>query len=151
MGVGLSHEQMREMSRRLYVEVFGRGNVGAADEILAEDCVGHGPGTAPVHGRDGIKQQAALLRGAIPDLYVQLEDQFAAADRVASRWLASGMNTGTLRLPTGEIPATHQPIAFTEIRIDRFDANRIVESWFLPDRLTLWQQLGLVPSPREAR
>ena len=36
-----------------------------------------------------------------------------------------------------------------EIRIDRFAGGRIVESWFIPDRLTLWQQWGLLPEPSE--
>jgi predicted ester cyclase len=34
-----------------------------------------------------------------------------------------------------------------EIRIDRFENGRIVESWFIPDRYSLWQQLDLIPRP----
>ena len=34
-----------------------------------------------------------------------------------------------------------------EISIDRFENGRIVESWFIPDRMTLWQQMGLLPAP----
>jgi predicted ester cyclase len=143
----LSLEQMKNLSRRLYVEVFGAGALDAADEILSPGAVSHGPGTPPNVGTMGIKQQAAVLRSAIPDLRVTLEDQLAEGDRVASRWLGSGTNTGPLHLPTGSVPPTGRPIEFSEIRIDRYDAGRIVESWFLPDRLSLWQQLGLVPLP----
>ncbi|MFI5258096.1 MAG: hypothetical protein ACHQ01_00580 [Candidatus Limnocylindrales bacterium] len=32
---------------------------------------------------------------------------------------------------------------FDEMRIDRFEGGRIVESWFIPDRLSLWHQLGI--------
>jgi hypothetical protein len=39
-------------------------------------------------------------------------------------------------------------IEFDEIRMDRFDGDRIVESWFIPDRLGLWQRFGLIPAPR---
>jgi predicted ester cyclase len=133
-------------ARRLYVEVFGAGNVDAADEILAEHCVSHGPGGPPEVGTIGIKRQAAVLRGAIPDLRVELEEQLAEGDLVASRWTGSGTNTGPLLRPGAEIAPTGKAIVFTEIRIDRFDGDRIVESWFIPDRLTLWQQLGLIPS-----
>jgi predicted ester cyclase len=143
----LSLEQMKNLSRRLYVEVFGAGDLDAADEILSPGAVSHGQGTPPNVGTMGIKQQAAVLRSAIPDLRVTLEDQLAEGDRVASRWLGSGTNTGPLHLPTGSVPPTGRPIEFSEIRIDRYDAGRIVESWFLPDRLSLWQQLGLVPLP----
>ena len=55
-------------SRRLYEEIFGQGNYAAADELLAEDIINHGPGAPPVLGTEGIKRQAALLRMAIPDL-----------------------------------------------------------------------------------
>ncbi len=146
----LTLEQMKAASQRLYVEVFGAGRVDAADEIMTASCVSHGPGTPPVVGTDPIKQQANLLRAAVPDLSVELEDQVADGDRVASRWHASGTNTGPLRTPAGLVPPTGRRVAFSEMRIDRFEQGRIVESWFLPDRLTLWQQLGLVPSP-EAR
>ena len=143
----LTAEQMKGLSRSLYVEVFGAGNLDAADRILAPDCVSHGPGTPPELGVDPIKRQAAVLRGAVPDLRVTLEDQVGEGDRVASRWSASGTNNGPLRAPGGSVPPTGRSIAFSEIRIDRFDHGQIVESWFLPDRLSLWQQLGLIPAP----
>jgi predicted ester cyclase len=100
----------KELSRRLYAEVFGAGNVAAADEILAPECLSHAPGMAPLVGSDGIKMQAALLRGAIPDLKVRLEDQIAEDDRVASRWTGSGTHVGELRLPSGPVPPTRRPI-----------------------------------------
>ncbi len=143
-------ERRRALSRRLYEEVFSAGNLAAADEILDPECVSHGADAPPRVGTDGIKQQAMLLRGAIPDLVSTLEDQVAEGDRVVSRWTGSGTNTGDLRLPTGIVPATGRHISFGEIRIDRFEGERIVESWFIPDRLALWQQLGLVAVPGSA-
>jgi len=35
--------------------------------------------------------------------------------------------------------------SFDEIRIDRHSGGKIAESWFMPDRLTVWAQLGLLP------
>ncbi len=137
----------KQSSKRLYEEVFGRGNYDVADEILAADVVSHGPGVSPVVGTDPLKRQAALLRGAFPDLQVVLSDQLAEGDRVTSRWSASGTHTGPLNLPTGAVEPSGTTIAFEEMRIDRFAGGRIVESWFLPDRMTLWRQLGLFPAP----
>jgi predicted ester cyclase len=141
---GLSLIEHKTLSRRLYEEVFGLGRVGAADEIMSPDCVSHGPGGPPAVGTEGIKRQATILRTAFPDLKVTLEDQLAEGDRVASRWMSTGTQTGPLTLPTGPVPPTGTHIAFVEIRIDRFADGRIVESWFLPDRFTLWQELGLL-------
>ncbi len=143
----MSLEERKALARRLYVEVFEHGNLDVADEILAPDCVSHAADAPPRIGTDGIKQQALLLRTAIPDLRSTCEDQVAEGDRVATRWRGTGTNTGELRLPTGTIPPTGRAIEFGEIRIDRFEGDRIVESWFIPDRFALWQQLGLLAAP----
>jgi predicted ester cyclase len=134
----------KDLARRLYEEVFGRGNLEAADEIMARDIVSHGPGAPPGVGTDQIKQQATRLRIAIPDLETILDDQIAEGDRVASRWTGRGTFTGPLALPTGRVEPNGLAVSFDEIRIDRFVDGRIVESWFIPDRFTLWQQMGVL-------
>jgi len=65
----------KDLARRLYEEVFGRGNLDVADEIMAGDVLSHGPGTPPSVGTEQIKQQALRLRAAIPDLETVLNDQ----------------------------------------------------------------------------
>jgi predicted ester cyclase len=146
----VSTEQNKAMSARLYLEIFGSGHFDVADEILSGDCVSHAADAPPRTGTEGIKLQAALLRRAIPDLQTTLEDQLAEGDRVASRWRGSGTNTGELRMGDLVVPPTGRKVSFGEMRIDRFEGGRIVESWFIPDRLSLWQQLGMLPSPGEA-
>ena len=136
----------KERSYRLYDEVFGKGNYAAADELMAVNILNHGPGVPPASGTEGIKRQAELLRTALPNLAVILNDQVAEGDRVASRWTGRGTHTGPLNLPTGALPATGNNISFDEIRIDRYADGRIVESWWIPDRFTLWMQLGLLPA-----
>jgi predicted ester cyclase len=147
----MSLDENKALARRLYVEVFGAGNMAAADEILAPDCVSHAADSPPLIGPEQIKRQALALRGAMPDFTAILEDQLAEGDRVASRWNGTGTHTGAMVLPTGTIPPSGKAIQFGEIRIDRFAGGRIVESWFIPDRLSLWQQLGLIPTPGQSR
>jgi predicted ester cyclase len=132
----------KAMARRLYEEVFGRGNVDAADEILSTDCLSHGPGMPAAVGTSGIKAQAIRLRAGAPDLAVSLEDQVAEGDRVVSRWHATGTQDGPMALSAGtQLPPTGRRFEFDEIRIDRFSSGRIVESWFIPDRLSVMLQL----------
>jgi predicted ester cyclase len=137
-------DAQKTLARKLYEEVFGRGNLDAADEIMAPDCVSHGPGAPPATGTDQIKRQAHRLRTAIPDLETVLNDQVGEGDRVVSRWTGRGTFTGPLMLPNGPVEPTGRPISFDEIRVDRFEDGRIVESWFIPDRFTLWQQMGVL-------
>ena len=138
-------DQNKAISARLYFEVFEKGNLVAADEILAPNHVAHGADAPPRVGADGIKQQAMLLRTAIPDLVCDLQDQVAEGDRVVSRWLGHGTFSGELRLMGRVIAPNGQHVEWGEIRIDRFENGRIAESWFIPDRFALWQQLGLIP------
>jgi len=63
---------------------------------------------------------------------------------VASRWNGRGTFTGPLALPTGPVEPNGKPVSFEEIRIDRVVDGRIIESWFIPDRFTLWQQMGVL-------
>lgn len=153
-------EANKQRSRRLYEELFGRGNYDAADEILAPDYMGHGgsAGSPPTTGTAGIKQMAALQRSAFPDLRVILNRQVAEADHVTTHWTASGTHQGTLNLTTGTAMAIVEPtgktISWDEIRIDRYVDGRIAESWYIPDRMTYLQQLGLLPAmtpPRRAK
>src|ERR1700739_2831631 len=130
-------EASKHRSRRLYEEIFGNGNYGAADELMVAGIINHGPGVPPGPGTEGIKQQAALLRTAIPDLRITLNDQFGEGDRVVSRWTGSGTHTGPLNMPTGPVEGTGNSISFDEIRIDRHAGGRIAESWWIPDRFTL--------------
>ena len=143
-------EANKSASRRLYEEVFGCGNLDAADEIMDAGAVSHGPGAPPSVGTAQIKRQAMALRSAFPDFKVTLQDQIAEGDRVCSRWTGSGMHTADMVLPPpmGTVPASGKELAFDEIRIDRFEGGRIVESWFIPDRFTMWTALGLIGTPR---
>lgn len=73
-----------------------------------------------------------------------LNDQVAEGDKVASFWTGRGTHAGPLNLAAGVLEPTGNPISFGEMRIDRHAGGRIVEAWFLPDRFTLWAQLGLL-------
>jgi predicted ester cyclase len=115
-------------SRRLYEEVFGRGNLTAADDILAPAMISNGAGGPPTAGSESLKRQAVLLRTAFPDLSSELLDQLAEGDRVASRWRGRGTHTGPLHLPTGVVAPSGVSTVFDEIRIDSHADGRIVES-----------------------
>ena len=41
-----------------------------------------------------------------------------------------------------DVPATNRDVTWTQIAIARFENGKIVESWRIPDRLGLRQQMG---------
>lgn len=97
----MSSERNKALSQELYEAVFGHGDLGAADRLMAPGCVSHPPGLPAAVGTDAIKLQAQVLRAAFPDLVVTLLGQVAEGDRVASHWRGAGTHTGPMSMPGG--------------------------------------------------
>lgn len=132
-------EANKSIFRRFVDEVINRGDLGAVDELLAEEYTEHSsliPGLPA--GREGAKQQFALLHAAFPDLSVTLEDTVAEDDRVASRstWRA------THRGEWLGLQATGQILEFSQLEIVRIRRGRITEHWGSAQAQNLMQLLG---------
>lgn len=129
----------KELVRRFYEEAWGRGELDVIDEVFAEDYVRHDlrPGDPPP-GPRGMRQITADFRAAFPDLRFEVDIVMADGDFVASRWTASGTNTG----PWGGMPATGRAATFSGVNIFRFENGKVAEIWNHRDDLGLREQLG---------
>jgi len=127
----------KEIVRRFSDDVWGQGDLKAADEVLAVDLVEHNPLPGQGAGREGHKQVVTLYRSAFPDLRVTTEDLVADGDRVALRWKADGTHLGELMgmAPTGK------RVTLTGIDIVRIAGGRIVERWAEDNGQLVLQQL----------
>jgi len=137
----------KDVARRILEEVFSEGKLDAADELMAPTAVGHDPAQPePSEGVDAFKQQVAGYRAAFPDIRMTVDDQVAEGDRVATRWTARGAHDGDLWgiAPTGKVATV------TGITIDRFEGDRIAESWTNWDTFGLMTQLGVIPQAAHA-
>jgi steroid delta-isomerase-like uncharacterized protein len=140
----MSTEENEAIYRRFITEVANRGNMAAADELLAPAVVEHEtlpPGLTP--DRDGIKKLFGLLRAAFPDLQITIEDLITDADKVVARVTLSGTHRGALL----GIPPTGRAVSYQAIDISRMAGGQLVEHWGVPDYLSLLQQLGALPAP----
>ena len=80
---------------RTFVEGLNRGDVSAADQAFAPDCVIHINGSPePNLSLSAFKEMVSGLLGAFPDMRFTIEDQIVAGDKVATRWTAEGTNAG---------------------------------------------------------
>ena len=61
----MSSERNKALSQELYEAVFGHGDLGAADRLMAPRCVSHPPGLPPAVGTDAIKLQAQAGRSRL--------------------------------------------------------------------------------------
>ena len=130
--------------RRLIEEGFSRGDLAVVDELVAPLCVEHQRGLKP--GAEGVKDTIRTLRSWFSDFQLSIEDLNADGDKVWSRNLGRGTNTGSVlgRPPTGK------PVQVDVIDIARFEDGKIVEHWGVPDQLGMMLQLGLLPKPQAA-
>jgi steroid delta-isomerase-like uncharacterized protein len=115
--------------RRLFEEVWAKGNVAAVDKFMAADYVEHTapPGSQP--GRDTVKQRVAIYHNAFPDLKVTMHDIFGQGDRVAYRWSATGTHLGEW----AGIPPTGLRMTIRGITILRIAGGKCVEGWVSVD------------------
>jgi steroid delta-isomerase-like uncharacterized protein len=140
-GDPMSTEENKALARRVIEQMFNEGNLDVADELLALDYVDHDPSLPEdVHGPEGFKQYVGMYRAAFPDLHVQIEDQLAEGDRVATRWTGTGTHDGEL----AGIAPTGKRVTVPGMEIVRIANGRLVEGWEGYDSGTLMRQLGVM-------
>ena len=123
-----------------WVEGLNSGDVSVADNVFASDCVIHINGSPERNlSLDGFKQMMSGLVAAFPDLHITIEDQITAGDKVATRWVAVGTNSGAF----GNVPATGRQVRVDGLILDRVVEGRVVERWEQWDQMGMIQQLGL--------
>jgi serine phosphatase RsbU (regulator of sigma subunit)/predicted ester cyclase len=133
----MSAEENKAVVRRLIEEVYNRGNLDMADELLAPDYVDHTWPPGKYAGREGLKRSVAKQRAASSDLHITIEEQIAEGDKVVSWVISSGTHDGERFLglaPTGE------RITMKHIFISRVVEGKIVEVWGVGDISDVWQQ-----------
>jgi steroid delta-isomerase-like uncharacterized protein len=130
------------------VAIVSEGSLETLDdalkEVYADDIVLHEP-DEDVRGIEGLTQFVSMIRSAVPDLHMTLEDDIVEGNKVVSRWGAQGTHQGELM----GIAPTRNQVAITGITIHRIEEGKIVEEWENWDALGLMQQIGAVPSPEQ--
>ena len=115
----------------------------AVDELVAADLLW---GTDHVSPED-VKQFVTTMRAVFPDVQVTIEDMIAEGDKVAIRMTHRATHLGEwTNSPFGTIPPTGKQVAYTGMVVYRIANNRIVEDRAELDMLSLFQQLGVIPT-----
>jgi len=133
-------EENKAIHRRVYEEVWNKGNLDVVDEIFDDNYIYH---LLPQRrGPDWYKDMYHGLAGAFSDFHCKIEDMVAEGDRVVVRTTITGRHT---REYLGVAP-TDKEISVTEIAIVRIKDHKIVEEWGSPDLFSMMHQLGAIPS-----
>lgn len=122
-------EGTRDVARTALERVCALGDMALAPSCYAEDFDDHVNGV-DYRGLEGVRRSTALYRALFDDLSFEVVDQVAEDDRVASRFVVTGVNRG-------------RHVRLWGITISRLRAGRIVEDWSAFDSLELLRQLGV--------
>jgi len=137
-------EQNKNVVRRLFDELWNKGNLQVADELIAPNYMDHDPSTPDFgKGPESEKKRVNLYRGAFHDFRLNIEDLYAEGETVVARWSCRGVHKGELN----GIAPTNKQVAITGVTIARFTNGKIVEGYVNWDALGLMRQLGVVPEP----
>ena len=140
----MSAEDNKRVGRRLIEELWGKGNLDFAYEVVASDFVANIAGLPePVYGPEGVRQLVTMFRSALPDLRETIEDQVAEDDKVTNLIKFSGMHQGEML----GIAPTGQQVMVEVLVIQYFSEGKIVRVRGVLDALGMFQQIGAIPSP----
>jgi steroid delta-isomerase-like uncharacterized protein len=132
-------EANKQLVLRFYDELWNRGNLDAADELVGADYVRDDlrRGDAPP-GPAGQKAVAQQFRAAFPDTRLEVEALVAEGDLVVARWTISGTHSGVW----GSVSPTGRSVRFAGVNFFRLANRKIAEIWNVRDDLGLREQIG---------
>ena len=140
-------EENKALIRRYFEEIDASAQDGRGapvlEEFVAADFINHNPLPGFTPDLVGLKQAYDHFLAANPDGYHVIEDMIAEGDKVVTRLIGYGTQTGELL----GIPPTGKQFRATAIAIHRIAKGKIVEHWSETDTLGVMQQLGVVPPP----
>ncbi|GAC1637530.1 MAG: ester cyclase [Candidatus Acidiferrum sp.] len=141
-------EQNKNVVRRLFEEVWNKGNVSVADELFSSSY-NHHDSSSPDFGRgpESEKKRATLYRNAFPDMRFTIEEIVAEGETVVARWSCRGTHKGDLN----GIAPTGKQFNITGVSIARFTNGKMFEGFVNWDALGLMQQVGVVPELGKAK
>lgn len=131
-------EENKALVARFLDEVYNKGNLAVADELVAPDYTSHNQLAIEVLGPEGIKRTAREQRAAFPDLQSLIDDLIAEGDKVVVRGRDRGTHTGA---PFAGVEPRDSRFEITWIDIFRVEDGKLCEAWLEIDVARFRRQL----------
>ena len=136
----MSSEQHKQLVQKFVDEFWNLGNLAAADKFMAPDARIH----EPIAGTPAdLKPFARAFRTAFPDWHSTVDEIIVEGDRVVERWTGRGTHEAEFQ----GIQPTGKRVSVPGVVFYRIAGGKIVEFRGQFDRMSLMQQLGVIPGP----
>jgi len=110
-------------------EIIGNGNLDAIGEFFSPDYVAHLTEQDLTGGHVAIRNFLGTLKGAFPDLRIEVEILVEGGDRVAWQRTLRGTHRGDFM----GFPASGREIIWRDMVTSRFHDGLIAEDWVITD------------------
>lgn len=133
------------LSTQWFEQIWNKGNLETASELMAPGCVMHDPSVAPgeVTDAEAFKEIVRTYRQAIPDIHFEVIEMFCEGDRSVLRLEVTGTHSGE-----GIGPPSNKSIRISGMALGHWRNGQLVEGWNNFDLLSLFEQIGLVERPK---
>ncbi len=120
-------------------DALNRGEIEACTRLMKDDFIINIAGMPyQKRGLAAWRENVRIMRNALPDLKVVVDDILAAGDKLAVRATISGTHHGEF---LGN-PPTGRKVSYLSYEIYRFEDGALAEEWICPDSVTMMTQMG---------
>ena len=131
-------------------ETFNAHDLDGFAEVLADDVVFEAPGAMRGEGKTACLAFYGSWFRAFPDAHLDVHRVHFIDDVAVEEGTFTGTHNGVLHGPTGDITPTGRPVRIAYIHVLRFRDGKHVSFNLMFDRLSMFEQLGLIPAPAAA-
>ena len=134
---------MSKATSKLLLELWGDNAPHKAADYMAANYVNHQmPDASGGTSSKSLEEWKALVADfhkGFSDVKMEVLLQVAEGNFVCSRWRMTAKHTGPFR----ELAATGKTTTWTGVHTDRYEGNKLVESWVDWDKSSFLEGLGL--------
>ncbi len=141
----MSVDENKAVILRMVNEGWNGGDTALIPELVAADYVYHNPRGDELRGPQGFQRRMTAMRGAFPDLYMEIEDIFGEGDKVAYRV----KTRGTFLVKFRDLEPTGKSFTARASLFARFAGGKVVHEVEYVGEPTAFEQLGIVWTPRK--
>ena len=126
------------------LELWGDNTLHLATDYLSPNYVNHqmpdAAGGVSAKSMEEWKALVAEFHAGFSDVKIEILLQVAEGDYVCSRWRLTATHTGTFK----NLKGTGKTSSWTGVHTDRYEKDKLVESWVDWDKFGFLDGLGLV-------
>jgi steroid delta-isomerase-like uncharacterized protein len=136
----MSVEDNKAILKRIFDEIWNKGNLDLIPELISPEYVGHSP-QGENRGIEDYREGISTTRAAFPDLHMSIDFIIGEDDYLASQVTMTGTHQGEYM----GIPATGKKVTYKHALFTHIKNGTSVEATPFGNALSFYQQLGVSP------